>query len=153
VALATPVEPLQQNPYGAVEELFQAGGVPVDSVVVVRPTQFGVPPLEEHWQPEGAILLAPRCEALPRGAEFLAGRAALERILPLAVLAPSTLKPQTLEPDVAPALFQEALVAPPVEVAEPIALLTVCLLRDSRWCSRYVVPFLHRHPEFVTIDK
>jgi hypothetical protein len=97
VALATPVEPLQQHPYGAVEELFQAGGVPVDSVVVVIPTEFRVQPLEEPWQPEVAILLAPRGEALHRGAEFLAGRAAREVILPLAVLASSQLKPQNLE--------------------------------------------------------
>ena len=51
VALATPVEPLQQNPHGAVEELFQAGGVPVDSVVIVVPAEFGVQPLEEYWEP------------------------------------------------------------------------------------------------------
>ena len=51
VALATPIEPLQQNPYGFVEELFQAGGVPMDSVVIVVPAEFGVQPLEEHWQP------------------------------------------------------------------------------------------------------
>jgi hypothetical protein len=31
--LATPVEPLQQNPHGLVEELFQAGGIPMDPVV------------------------------------------------------------------------------------------------------------------------
>ena len=69
----------------------------MDSVVMVIPTEFGVQPLEEHWQPEVAILLAPRGEALQRGAEFLAGRAALEVILPLAVLAPSKLNPQKLE--------------------------------------------------------
>jgi hypothetical protein len=95
--LATPIEPLQQNPYGFVEELFQAGDVPVDSVVVVISTEFGVQPLEEHWQPEVAILLAPRGEALESSAEFLAGRAALEVLCPLAILAPSKLKPQKLE--------------------------------------------------------
>ena len=51
MALTTPVEPLQQNPHGAVEERFQAGGVPVDSVVIVIPTEFGVQPLEEHREP------------------------------------------------------------------------------------------------------
>ena len=35
-------------------------------------------------------------------------------------------------PEVAPALFQEVLVAPPVEVAAPLALLTCGLLRDAR---------------------
>src|SRR5713101_437449 len=44
VALATPVEPLEQQPHGTVEELFQAGGVPMDSVVIVVPAEFGVQP-------------------------------------------------------------------------------------------------------------
>jgi hypothetical protein len=95
VAVATPVELRQQKPDGTVEELFQAGGVPVDSVVVGIPTEFGVQPLEEHWPPEVAMLRAPRCEALQSGTEFLAGGAVLEVILPRAVLAPSQLKPQT----------------------------------------------------------
>ena len=64
VALATPVEPLQQNPSGPVEELFQAGGIPVDSVVIVVSTEFGVQPLEEYRKPEVPILLAPHREVL-----------------------------------------------------------------------------------------
>jgi hypothetical protein len=97
VALATPVEPLQQNPHGTVEELFQTGGVPVDSVVIVVPTKFGVQPLEEFWQSEVSVLLAPRGEALQGTAEFLAGRPPLEVIFPLAIFAPSKLEPQKLK--------------------------------------------------------
>ena len=47
VALALPVEPLQENPHGAVEERWQAGCVPMDSGVVGIPTEFGIQPLEE----------------------------------------------------------------------------------------------------------
>jgi hypothetical protein len=98
VALATPIEPLQHNPYGFVEELLQAGGVPMDSVVVVIPAEFSVEPLEQYCQPEVAVLLTPRGEALERGPEFLPCGPAFEVILPLAILAPPTLEPQTLEP-------------------------------------------------------
>jgi hypothetical protein len=95
--LATPIEPLQQKPYGVVEELFQAGGVPMDSVVIVIPTEFGVEPLEQYWQPEVAVLLTPRGEALERGPQFLPCGPAFEVISPLAILSPPTLEPQTLE--------------------------------------------------------
>ena len=71
VALATPIEPLLQHPYGFVEALLQAGGVPVDSVVVVIPTEFGVEPLEQYWSPEVTVLLTPRGAALERGRVFL----------------------------------------------------------------------------------
>jgi hypothetical protein len=94
VALATPVEPLPQHPSGAGEERFQAGGVPVDSGGVGRPTKVRVQPLAEHWHPEVASLLAPRGAALPRGAAVRAGRAALAGSWPLAVLAPANLQPQ-----------------------------------------------------------
>ena len=97
MALATPVEPLEQHPHGTVEELFQAGSVPVHSVVIVVPAEFGVQPLEEHWQPEVAVLLAPRGEALQGVAEFLPCGPAFEVIFPLAVLAPPKLEPQKLE--------------------------------------------------------
>ena len=97
VALATPVEPLQQNPHGLVEDRFQAGGIPVDPIVIVVPTESGVQPLEEYWPPEVPMLFAPRGEAFQRGPEFLAGGAALEVILPLAILALSALKPPKLE--------------------------------------------------------
>jgi hypothetical protein len=95
--LATPIEPLQQKPYGVVEELFQAGGVPMDPVVIVIPTEFGVEPLEQYWQPEVAVLLTPRGEALERGPQFLPCGPAFEVISPLAILSPPTLEPQTLE--------------------------------------------------------
>jgi hypothetical protein len=98
VALATPIEPLQQNPYGFVEELLQAGGVSMDSVVVVIPAEFGVEPLEQYWQPEVAVRLTPRGEALERGPEFLPCGPAFEVILPLAILSPPKLEPQKLEP-------------------------------------------------------
>jgi hypothetical protein len=97
VALATPVAPLQHNPPGTVEALLQAGSVPVDSVVIVVPTELGVQPLAEHCESSMTMRLAPRGEALQGAPEFLAGRPPLEVILPLAVLAPSTLKPQTLD--------------------------------------------------------
>jgi hypothetical protein len=50
VAWTTPIEPLSQNPYGFVEELLQAGSIPVDSVVIGGPTELGVQPLDKHGQ-------------------------------------------------------------------------------------------------------
>src|SRR5262249_24768101 len=44
-----------------------------------------------------SMLLAPRGEALQGAPELLAGRPPLEVLLPLAVLAPSPLKPQKLD--------------------------------------------------------
>ncbi len=44
-----------------------------------------------------AVRLAPRGEALQSTAEFLAGRAALEVLFPLAILAPAKRKPEKLE--------------------------------------------------------
>jgi hypothetical protein len=58
-----------------------------------------VQPLEEPWQPEVAMLLAPRGAALQGPAECLAGGAALEVIFPLAGLAPSQRKPEQLAAD------------------------------------------------------
>ena len=98
VPLATPIEPLQHNPYGCVEELWQAGGVSMDSVVVGIPTEFSVEPLAQYGQPEVAILLTPRGEALERGAAFLPCGPAFEVLLPLAILSPPQLDPQKLEP-------------------------------------------------------
>ena len=48
MALATPIEPLQQHPYGFVEALLPAGSVPMDSVVIVIPAELGVEPLEQY---------------------------------------------------------------------------------------------------------
>jgi hypothetical protein len=96
VALATPIEPRQQTPYGVVAELLQAGGVPMDSGVMVIPTACGVQPLEQDWQPEGATLLTPRGEALERGPELLPGGPACEVLAPLALLSPPPLEPQQL---------------------------------------------------------
>jgi len=96
VALATPVEPLEQHPQGTVAELLQAGGVPMDSVVIVAPAECGVPPLEEPWPPEVAVLLAPRGAALQGAAECLPCGPAFAVLLPRAVLAPPTRKPENL---------------------------------------------------------
>ena len=41
-SLAPPIEPLQEYPYHAVEELLEARAVPVHSVVVVIPPEFAV---------------------------------------------------------------------------------------------------------------
>jgi hypothetical protein len=82
VALVTPIEPLQQNPDGFVEELLQASDVAMDSVVIVIPPEFGVEPLEQYWQPQVAVLLAPRNEALARGPQFLPGGPAFEVMSP-----------------------------------------------------------------------
>jgi hypothetical protein len=71
--------------------------MPVDPVVSGVPTEVGVQPLEEDGPPEVPRLFAPRGAAFQRGPEFLAGGAAPEVILPLAILPPSELKPQTLE--------------------------------------------------------
>ena len=97
MAVATPIEPLQQTPYGVVAERFQAGGVPMDSVVMGIPTEFGVEPLEQYGQPEVAVLLTPRGEALERGPELLPCGPAVEVISPLALLSPPKLDPQQLE--------------------------------------------------------
>ena len=70
----------------------------MDSVVIVIPTEFGVEPLEQHWQPEVAVLLTPHGEALERGPEFLPCGPAFEVISPLAILSPPKLEPQKLEP-------------------------------------------------------
>jgi hypothetical protein len=97
VALAASIAPLQEHPHGLVAALLQAGGVPVDSVVIVIPTTFRVEPRAEFWQPVGPVLLAPRGAALQGAPEFLAGRPPLEVIFPLAVLAPPKLESQKLE--------------------------------------------------------
>jgi hypothetical protein len=97
VAVATPIAPLQHKPYGCVEELFQAGGVPMDSGVMVIPTECGVAPREPYWPPEVAVRLTPRGEARARGPELLPGGPAFAVIAPLAILAPPNLAPQNRE--------------------------------------------------------
>lgn len=57
VALTPPIEPLAQHPYGFVEKLLQAGGIPVDSVVMVVPTKCGVQPREKPWESLMPMLL------------------------------------------------------------------------------------------------
>ena len=93
---ATPIEPRQPTPYGCVEARFQAGGVPMDAVVLVIPPEFGGEPLHQSWPPEGAVLLTPRGAALARGPECLPCGPAVEVLSPLASLSPPTLEPQTL---------------------------------------------------------
>ena len=96
-ALATPLEPLPHNPAGFGEALLQAGGVAMDSVVVVVPAEVGVEPLEQPWEPEGAVLLTPRGAALQSGPAFLPCGPAFEVLLPRTLLAPPTLAPQKLD--------------------------------------------------------
>ena len=101
MALATPIAPRQQTPYGVVEELLPAGGVPRDAVVMVLPTACGVQPLEPSGPPAVATLLTPRGEARERGPELLPGGPACEGLAPRALLSPPPLEPQHLAARVA----------------------------------------------------
>ena len=47
-SLATPIEPLQQATYSAVEELLKTGRIPVHPVVVVVPTKLAIELLKQH---------------------------------------------------------------------------------------------------------
>src|SRR5882724_8125859 len=62
--LATPIAPLLQDPHGAEEELFEAGKVAVDPVVVVVPTELGIEPRQQHSPTLMSVRLAPWGEAL-----------------------------------------------------------------------------------------
>ena len=97
VAWATPVAPRAHHPHGTVEELFPAGGVPMDAVVMGGPAACGGQPLDEHGQPEVAGLLAPRGAALQGAAALRPCGPAVAGLLPLAGLAPPQRQPENLQ--------------------------------------------------------
>jgi hypothetical protein len=143
--------------------------MPVDSVVMVVPTECGVQPLEQHWQSSRPMLLAPRCEALQSAPECLAGCAPLAVILPLAVLAPPKLASQKLEAPFsclsvptardAPCLgarqLQAELLQPsPQHVVEAFRICLVCERADAIVCVAQQTRFASTGPfdHFVTLS-
>jgi hypothetical protein len=96
--LASPIKPLQESTYHAVEELLEARTVPVHSIVVVIPSEFAVSLLEQLAEPPMAILPTPVGEALQGRPQLRTRRASLQMCLPHSIPPPVKLKPQELEP-------------------------------------------------------
>ena len=61
-ALASSVQPLQQNLHRSSVELLDSNSIPFHSVVVVIPTELPVQLREEHVESNVAILFAPLSE-------------------------------------------------------------------------------------------
>ena len=95
--LAPPIEPLQEYPQRAVEELLEAQAVPVHPVVVVIPAELAVQLRKQLSEPPMAILPAPLGEALQGRPQLSARRAPLQMRFPRSIPPPAKLKPQELK--------------------------------------------------------
>src|SRR5205807_690621 len=98
LSLATPIEPLHQDTYGAGEARLQPGRIPMHSVVIGVPTELALPPLTQHTAPQMPGLCTPRREALQGVPELLARGAAFAMLFARPILAPGTRKPEQLKP-------------------------------------------------------
>src|SRR6266850_2784928 len=92
--LATPIEPLFQNPQGLGEERLEPGKVAGHSVVVVIPAELGIEPRQQDPQSQMAVLPTPLGEPLPGVSKLLAGGSACDLGFPYPVLVPATLESQ-----------------------------------------------------------
>jgi len=92
--LATPIEPLRQNPEGWGEARLETGQVAWHAVVVVIPAELGSEPRQQDPQPQMAGLPTPWGEPLQGGSSLLACGSACDMVLPCPVLVPATLASQ-----------------------------------------------------------
>jgi hypothetical protein len=98
LALASSVQPLQQNLHRPTVELLNPYSIPFHSIVVVIPTELPVQLREEDVESNVAILLAPLGEVSDRVAEFLSGSSAHDVRVARAVRIPAKLEPEKVEP-------------------------------------------------------
>jgi hypothetical protein len=94
VPLASPIEPLQEYPQGAVEELLEARAVAMPSLVGGIPPEFAVQLLKQHAEPSMASLLAPLGETLQGSPQLSAPPTPLQMRFPRSVPPPAKLKSQ-----------------------------------------------------------
>ena len=97
-ALAPTVEPLPQSSHRLIEEFADSIAVARDSIVVVIPTEFDLQQWEQLSQRHVAALPAPLGEVGQRISEFLAGGPPLDVRFTGAILSPSELETQKIEP-------------------------------------------------------